>query len=162
MTEKALKELLQLINQKAEPVNNRHAHKHKDGFAKVEQDIDNADALRFRFRADGTDNGGRHAVAQINAHDNGVNGLKGEQSRRGERLQNAHGGGGALQKERHARARDVAQKGIVPKPGEHALDNAGFRQRIDGACHVEQSRKEDSEADGNASGGLRVLDATAH
>ena len=112
--------------QKSELVHDRHDKQNESGFAEVEQDVHDADTARFRLGSDGDDDGGGHAVAEIDADDDRINGLERQQSGRGERLQNTDGGRGALQCERNARAGQIAQKRIVSETGKQGFDDAGL------------------------------------
>ena len=62
--------------QQAETVDQRHADQDQDGFSKIIQDVDQADAAGVRLGADGADDGGGHAVAQVDAHDHGIDGVE--------------------------------------------------------------------------------------
>ena len=78
--------------QKSETVDHGDGEEHQDRFAEIEEDVDDADAPRLRFRADGADDGGRHAVAEVDADDHGVDGLESQQAGGGKGLQDANRG----------------------------------------------------------------------
>ena len=148
--------------QNPQPVQDGHGNQHQGGFAQVEQDVDDTHAAGIGAGADGADDGGGDAVAQIDAHDDGVDGLEGQLPGHGQGLQNAHGGGGALQNEGHGGAGHIAQPGIAAQAGEDALKGAGLRQGIHRAGHVQQAGEQDAEADGDLAHGGQTLGREGH
>ena len=91
------------------------------GLAEVVEDVDDTDTLCLRLGADGTYDGGRDAVAEINADDDGIGAPPDEKSGGGEGLQDTDGGRGALQGEGDTRARQVPDQGIVADAGKEIL-----------------------------------------
>lgn len=73
-----------------------------DGGAEVEDNVDDARALCVRLRADGADDGGGHAVADVHADDDGVDRAERQHARHGKRLQDADGRRRALNEEGYA------------------------------------------------------------
>ena len=67
--------------QQPDPVDHRHDDQDQGRLAQVEENVDQADALGVRLRADGADDGGGHAVAEIDAHDDRVDGVELQQAR---------------------------------------------------------------------------------
>ena len=64
--------------QQAQAVHDGDADEHQHRFAQVEEDVHDAHPLGLRLCADGADDGGGDAVAQVDAHDHGVDGLEGQ------------------------------------------------------------------------------------
>ena len=90
-----------------------HRNEHHGRLAQVVQDVDNTDPPGFPVRADVADNGRGHAVPQVDADDNRIDRLEGQQSARGECLQDTNGCRGALQHKGYARAGQVTQEWII-------------------------------------------------
>ena len=88
--------------------------------AEVEDDVDDARALGVRLRADGADDGGGHAVADVHADDDGVDRAERQRARHGKRLQDADGRRRALNagRQRPYRARKPST-GASARPVEH-------------------------------------------
>ena len=149
--------------QQAEAVRDGDAEEHQHGLAEVEEDVHDADAPRLRLCADGDHDGGRDAVAEVDADDDGVDGLEAQHAGGGEGLQDADRDRGALQHEGHARAGQVAEDRVVAEAGEELFDRAaGLREIVHRAGHVHQSGEQDAEADGDAAEGLAVFHEMAH
>ena len=148
--------------QQTEAVYDRDAHKHQDGLAEVEQDVHNTDALGFRAGANGADDGGRDAVAEVDADDHRIDGLESQHAGGGKGLQNTHCDRGALQHESHTRAGQIAQEGVLTEAGEEVFDRAGLGEAVHGARHIEQAGEQDAEADRNVADGLGILDELTH
>ena len=123
-----------------------HDDEHQQALAQVIQDVHDAHALRVRFRADGADDGGGDAVAQVDADDHGVDRLEGQQAGHGEGLQDADGGRGALQHEGHARAGEIADQRAPAEAGQNRVEGPAVGQGIHRAGHVEQAAEQNAEA----------------
>ena len=143
-------------------MDDRDDHQHHGAFAQVIQDVHDADPPGFPVGADIDHDGGGHAVAQVDADDDGIDRLEGQESAGGERLQDTDGRGGTLEYKGHARAGEVAQERIVSQAGEHPFHHAGLPQGVHGAGHVQQAGKQDAEADGDIPDGPGVLQDPGH
>ena len=148
--------------QQPELVRDRDREQHQDGLAQVEQDVDYADAFGLGLRANGADDGGRDAVAEVDAHDDRVDGVPDKKPRHGERLQDTDGRGRTLQQERDARAGQITEDGIAAQSGEHPLEQSAVRQARDGTGHVHQAGEQDAETDGDGADAAGIFEFEAH
>ena len=133
-----------------------------DGGAEVEDDVDDARALGVRLRADGADDGGGHAVADVHADDDGVDRAERQHARHGERLQDADGRRRALNEEGYARTSEEAEHRRVGKAGEHLCKRGRLTQWADRCGHVQKAGKEDAEAHRDAADGVAVRRLDGH
>ena len=132
--------------QDPQPVQDCNRRQNHQGFAQVKENVDKADPLGVRSGPDIAHDGGGHAVAQVDAHQNGIDGAEGELPGGGKGLQDSDGGRRALQHEGHSRADQIAQEGILPQPGEEQLDNAAVGEGAHRVGHIQESGKENAEA----------------
>ena len=143
-------------------MDNCDPRQHHHGFRQVIHDIDHSDPPGFPVGADIDHDGRRDAVAQVDTDNYGVDGLEGQQPAGGERLQDTDGCGGTLQRERDARADDVAQERIVAQAGEQPVHDAGFLQHLHGAAHIQQAGEQDAEPDGDIADGPGIPEQPGH
>ena len=133
-----------------------------NGGAEVEDNVDDARALGVRLRADGADDGGGHAVADVHADDDGVDRAEGQRARHGKRLQDTDGRRRALNEEGYARTGEEAEHRRVGKAGEHLCKRGRLTQRTDRCGHVQKAGKEDAEAHRDAADGVAVRRLDGH
>ena len=131
--------------QKPRLVDQGDRNHNENGFAQVKQDIDKAHPSGIGFCAYAADNGRGQAVAQINAHQHGVDLPKGHLAGRGKRLQDTYGGGGALEHKGHTGPSEAGQKGVLSQAGEKLFHDAAVRKDADRVGHGQKPGKEDPE-----------------
>ena len=118
--------------------------------------------LASAFRADGADDGGGHAVADVHADDDGVDRAEGQRARHGKRLQDTDGRRRALNEEGYARTGEKAEHRRVGKAGEHLRKRGRLTQRADRCGHVQKAGEEDAEAHRDAADGVAVRRLDGH
>ena len=133
----------------AEIVQQQQSRDHKDRACDVEENMDDARALGIRLGADGAHDGGRHAVSDVDADNDGIDRRKRQRTGHGDRLQNTDRCTRALQQKSDPRTEQETQDRRIGKTHKHPRKGLRLRQRRDRARHAEKSRKENAEAHGN-------------
>ena len=140
---------------------NRYKQQQKHGAAdNIEGDVDDADLSGAAAGADGGDHRG-DAGADVLSHDNGQRRAVGDDTGQGQRLQNAHRGGGRLDDRGEHRAHQHPQQGIA-EGGEQFGEAGHFPQRLHRAGHHLHAVHQHGEAHKNGAHVLFLLALGGH
>ena len=139
-----------------------HNDHEQDGAHRVEHDVDNAGALGVLAGADGADHGGGDAGTQVDAHDDGIYQVKGHGAGGGQRLQDAHHGGGGLHDHRQHQAGEDAQQGHIGELGKRVFEGFGFGQGFHGIGHGKQTGEQNAEAHGDETAVFQAVPLDEH
>ena len=148
--------------QRAEAAQHHQRGNDEDRARDIKEDMNDTRALGIGLGADGADDGRRHAVADVDADDDGVNRRKCQRAGRRDRLQNTDGRRRALQQKRNARAEQKAEYRLAGELIEHVGKRFGFRQRADRRSHAKKTGEEDTKAHGDRADGIRLAPLDHH